>query len=195
MRHQVKWKKVFRAWPFRRRTQVDLTGLVHIAIPDSVTVAGNRGQNGSEGPLLFTTKMAENNYPFLFGTGNKSRITGLRIKGPNPNYADYTEETKAAGYDFGARAIATRDETEVGNCEISNCGVRELRSDFLAVGRALAELFNRESHSVEEVLRNRTKTIEWAGTVKETFAAVMSIGSSLTTSASLSTSGSASRSA
>ncbi len=100
--------------------EIDLTGLVHIAIPDGATLAGNRGQHGAKGPLLFTRKMGEANYPFLFGTGGKTRVTGLRIKGPDPDYADYTEETKAAGYDFGARAIATRGDTEVDNCEISN---------------------------------------------------------------------------
>jgi hypothetical protein len=100
--------------------EIDLTGLVHIAVPDGVTLAGNRGQDGAEGPLLLTTKMGESSYPFLFGTGSKTRVTGLRIKGPDPDYADYTEQTKAAGYEFGARAIATRGETEVDNCEISN---------------------------------------------------------------------------
>ena len=100
--------------------EIDLTGLVHVAIPDGVTLAGNRGHDDAKGPLLFTEKMGESSYPFLFGTGSKTRVTGLRIKGPDPDYADYTEETKAAGYEFGARAIATRRETEVDNCEISN---------------------------------------------------------------------------
>jgi len=100
--------------------EIDLSGLVHVAIPDGVTLAGNRGQDGAGGPLLFTSRMGESNYPFLFGTGNKSRVTGLRIEGPDPDYADYTDQTKAAAYAFGARAIATQGETEVDNCEISN---------------------------------------------------------------------------
>jgi len=51
-------------------------------IKDNITIAGNRGQNGSKGPLIKSDSFPTN--PLFLITGNNVRITGLRIKGPDP---------------------------------------------------------------------------------------------------------------
>lgn len=100
--------------------EIDLSGFVHIRIPDGVILAGNRGQDGAKGPLIHTRKLAEHPYPVLFDLGDKTRFTGLRLRGPDPDYADYTQQTKDASYKAAARAIAGGVGSEIDNCEISN---------------------------------------------------------------------------
>ncbi|MFC1713035.1 hypothetical protein ACFL6S_05170 [Candidatus Poribacteria bacterium] len=100
--------------------KIDLSSFVHIPIPDGVTLAGNRGQDKAEGPLIYTDGLAEHPYPILFDLGEKARFTGLRLKGPDPDYADYIQQTKDASYKAAARAIAGGTGSEIDNCEISN---------------------------------------------------------------------------
>ncbi len=100
--------------------EIDLTDLTRIAVPDGVTLAGDRGAGGGEGPLVFTRDFGTGGYRGLLHAGSKSRVTGLRLRGPDPDYADYTEQTKAAAYDASARGILAGAASEVDNCEISN---------------------------------------------------------------------------
>ena len=100
--------------------EIDLTGLVNIHIPDGLVLAGNRGLDGAKGPLIFTDRIGQHPFPRIFIAGDKVRVTGLRFRGPDTDYADYIQEIKDAAYKIGARAIAAGTESEIDNCEISN---------------------------------------------------------------------------
>ena len=93
--------------------QIDLTGEINLAVPAGVTLAGNRGHDGSPGPLIYTTTTTT--YPSLFLIRNKNvRFTGIRFKGPSYNAYN------TVGLNLQA------DNIEVDNCEIydwSNSGV------------------------------------------------------------------------
>ena len=69
------------------QAEIDLTERVYIEelvleIPGGVTLASNRGQNGSEGGIILSDTFATR--PLMRIMGPDVRITGLRIKGPNP---------------------------------------------------------------------------------------------------------------
>jgi hypothetical protein len=95
---------------------IDISGLTNIEIPEGITLAGNRGQNGAAGPLLVTTSTPSQS--IIFFVGKNVRITGLRFKGPDDNYADIDyavrPETKLVCFAVEGENI------EIENCEISN---------------------------------------------------------------------------
>jgi hypothetical protein len=115
-------------------TEIDCTARVYIEslvleLPGGVTLAGNRGQEGSPGALIYSDALKT---PTLIRvTGPDARITGLRIRGPNPKrYLDHHRRSFAEGrgheyyYKFptsdGIRC--EHDGLEVDNCEISAFG-------------------------------------------------------------------------
>lgn len=90
------------------QAQINLTGQISIEIPPGVTIAGNRGHNGSLGPLIYTDTVKT--YPDLLrirGTGGV-RITGIRLRGASPD----------TGEANGINILAPN--VEVDNCEIYN---------------------------------------------------------------------------
>jgi len=118
-------------------TEIDCTARVYIEklvleIPGGVTLAGNRGQDGSQGALICSDAL--DTKPLIRATGPKVRITGLRIRGPNPKrYLDHhrrsfsetlpdgTKRGHAYYYKFPvSEGIATDyPGLEIDNCEIS----------------------------------------------------------------------------
>ncbi|HHT26304.1 MAG TPA: hypothetical protein GXZ82_03510 [Firmicutes bacterium] len=86
--------------------QIDLSGLVNIQLPGGVTIAGNRGVDGSPGPLLYTTTM--NTVPLLNIMQPNVRITGIRLRGPDPALPD------------GIAVRILSHDVEIDNCEIWN---------------------------------------------------------------------------
>ena len=113
-------------------TEVDLTTLIYIdqfvlEIPEGVTLAGNRGQDGSQGAIL--TSDALKTPVMIRALGPKVRVTGLRIQGPCPKrYLDHHQRSFKSGgpghsyyYKFPtSNGITTAfDSLEVDNCEIS----------------------------------------------------------------------------
>lgn len=77
-----------------------LTGNVSqsIKIQDGVTIASNRGENGSLGALIFATKYTFNGRPIasirapIFKIdGDNVRITGLRLRGPSGSFNKTSE--------------------------------------------------------------------------------------------------------
>jgi len=67
-------------------TEIDLTARIYIEqlvleVPAGVTLAGDRGLNGSEGAML--TSDALKTPVMIRAAGPDVRITGLRIRGPN----------------------------------------------------------------------------------------------------------------
>jgi hypothetical protein len=116
-------------------TTIDLTTLIYIdklvlEVPSGVTLAGDRGQNGSYGALL--TSDALDTRLMIRATGAEVRVTGLRIRGPNTKrYLDHHRRAFGAGggghsyyYKFPTQdGIRTEhDALEVDNCNISGFG-------------------------------------------------------------------------
>jgi len=62
--------------------EIDLTGQKEIAIPAGVTLASGRGRDGSQGALLSTTALDA--MPLFLAGGPNVRVTGLRLRGPDP---------------------------------------------------------------------------------------------------------------
>ncbi len=114
---------------------IDLTTYIYIdkfvlEIPEGVTLAGNRGQNGSAGALLESDAL---DTPYMIRTkGPGVRITGLRIKGPNPKrYLDHHRKSFSPGgprheyyYKFPvSNGIQVNDDHfTADNCDISAFG-------------------------------------------------------------------------
>lgn len=118
-----------------RETEIDLTALIYVEklvldIPAGVTLAGNRGHNGSRGALL--TSDALDTPVMIQAAGPNVRVTGLRIRGPNTKrYLDHYHRAFRSGggghayyYRFPKQnAIQTRhDGLEVDNCDLSGFG-------------------------------------------------------------------------
>ena len=62
--------------------ELDLTGKDKVVISESVTLASGRGQDSSQGALLYTNDLAAS--PMIQADGNNVRVTGLRLRGPDP---------------------------------------------------------------------------------------------------------------
>ena len=116
------------------QTEIDCTARVYIEqlvleIPAGVTLAGNRGQDGSPGALIYSDAL---DTPALIRpTGPDVRITGLRIRGPNPKrYLDHHRRAFAEKrgreyyYKFPTSngIITDHPGLEVDNCDISAFG-------------------------------------------------------------------------
>jgi hypothetical protein len=130
-------------------TEIDLTARIYIEdlvleVPAGVTLAGDRGQDGSQGALLTSDAL---DTPVMIRTlGPDVRITGLRIRGPNQkryldhHYRSFTRDESGDGYRYHdgqdprgghsyyykfpvQRGIETRHDTlRVDNCELSGFG-------------------------------------------------------------------------
>ncbi len=116
-------------------TEIDLTTFIYIdefvlEVPEGVTLAGERGNGGSLGAIL--TSDALKTPVMVRALGPDVRITGLRIRGPNPKrYLDH--HRRAFREDYGGHSYyykfptqngirAEHDGLEVDNCEISGFG-------------------------------------------------------------------------
>jgi len=129
-------------------TEIDCTSLVYIdklvlKIPAGVTLAGNRGEDGSAGALIYSDALDTN--PLMQTLGPKVRITGLRIRGPNPKrYLDHHRRSfserlpngKIRGRTYYYKLPISRGiETEHSGLEIDNCEI----SGFSSAGVFLAK--------------------------------------------------------
>ncbi len=116
-------------------TEIDLTARIYIEgivldVPEGVTLAGERGHNGSKGALL--TSDALKTQVMIRPAGPKVRITGIRLRGPNPKrYLAHHRRAFGPGggrhkyyYKFPTQdGIRTEHAgLEVDNCEISAFG-------------------------------------------------------------------------
>lgn len=120
-------------------TEIDLTTRVYVEklvleVPEGVTLAGERGHGGSRGALLKSDTQATRE--MLRITGNDVRITGLRLRGPNPEQRlDHHRRSFGPGgggheyyYRFPTQSgirITWRsafERLEVDNCDISGFG-------------------------------------------------------------------------
>jgi len=110
--------------------KIDCTERVYIEnlvieIPEGVTLAGNRGQNGAKGAVILSDTFETR--PLIRALGPNVRITGLRIQGPNPkpcleHHRRSFAEDRGHTYYYKfptSNGIATEDAgMEVDNCEL-----------------------------------------------------------------------------
>jgi len=111
------------------KAELDLTIRVrveefHLEVPGGVTLASCRGHNNSPGALICSTELKTQ--PLIKITGEKARITGLRIYGPDPKsrWEEIPRLSRVHGRD-GYYKFPTSDgikcehpHLEVDNCEI-----------------------------------------------------------------------------
>ncbi|MBW7991556.1 MAG: hypothetical protein FVQ84_16305 [Planctomycetes bacterium] len=113
-------------------TVIDLTARIYIEeivldVPEGVTLAGDRGHDGSKGALLTSNSLKT---PVMIcANGPDVRITGLRIQGPNPkrylqhHRRSFGESGEGHKYYYKlptSNGITTKySRLEVDNCEIS----------------------------------------------------------------------------
>lgn len=96
--------------------EIDLTGSLNVQIPEGVTLASGRGKAGSEGALLFAigNRTFASTPHLLRASGPGVRVTGLRIRGPDPHVG-------VSSYGLpNSRGISCfgHDFLEVDNCEL-----------------------------------------------------------------------------
>jgi len=111
--------------------EIDCTARVHVdglvlEIPAGVTLAGDRGHKGSRGALLFSDALKTR--PLIRVAGPNVRITGLRLRGPDPRRRmDHHRRSFQQGrgrkyyYRFPVSDGIRTDHAglEVDNCEIA----------------------------------------------------------------------------
>ena len=129
-------------------SEIDCTARVYIEelvleIPAGVTLASNRGHEGSQGGLISSDALKT---PMLIRpTGPDVRITGLRIQGPNPKrYLDHHRRSFAEGrgHEYYYK-LPTSDgiRMEFAGLEVDNC-------EITAFSRAGVYLTKGEGHHV-----------------------------------------------
>ncbi len=112
-------------------TEIDLTARIYIEqlvveVPEGVTLAGCRGQDGSAGALL--TSDALKTPVMIRVLGPNVRMTGLRIRGPNgKRYLEHHARAFSPGgpgsgyyYEF---PVSVGIQTEHDGLEIDNCDI------------------------------------------------------------------------
>ncbi|WP_292491240.1 carbohydrate-binding protein [Methanoculleus sp. 10] len=91
---------------------IDMSGYFNIRVPAGVTIASNRGENGSAGGRIYQKRLpGDAPWPgegIFLPSGDWVRFTGLRIEGPDKG--DKNTEMRTSIY--------TRYPMEVDNCEI-----------------------------------------------------------------------------
>jgi hypothetical protein len=97
---------------------IDMSGVYGTVIPAGLTIASNRGENGSPGGRIFTNRLSgdpkDTRYTAMLELREKVRITGLRIEGPDP-----TTTTLPEGWLKSGIYLKNNYGMEVDNCEIS----------------------------------------------------------------------------
>ena len=117
------------------KVTLELTPLVYIdelvlEIPTGVTLASDRGHDGSEGALLVNDALKGKLMLRPLGPG--VRVTGLRLQGPNPKrHLEHHKRSFGEGgpghsyyYQFPTQdgILMEHDRLEVDNCDISGFG-------------------------------------------------------------------------
>lgn len=101
--------------------KIDLTFFSKIEIPEGVTLASGRGRDGSSGGLIYTTQ--ERTFCMFKTGGGGVRVTGLRLRGPEPNrkIKELNELARKDPHAYknypSSRGIWVLDR----DCEIDNC--------------------------------------------------------------------------
>lgn len=124
---------------------IDLTTFVYIdkftlKIPEGVTLASDRGYQGREGAMILSDTL--NTRSVIRTEGSNVRVTGLRIKGPNPKrYMEHHRRSfgkDGLGHEYYYKfpvsngILTEHDGLTVDNCEISafsHAAIRLIKGD------------------------------------------------------------------
>jgi hypothetical protein len=107
---------------------IDLTGTYGVTVPAGVTLASNRGKDGSAGGRIFQNRIPTDptyaqitsaNCTLLKAGGDNVRITGLRLEGPDKTTADLKSMNLGMKNGIGVWDYRL---LEVDNCEIWGWG-------------------------------------------------------------------------
>ena len=95
-----------------------------IEVPAGVTLAGGRGVNGSQGGLIYSDEFETR--PLIRCLGENVRITGLRIRGPDPKmrWNELTRLLTLGGHELYYK-FPTSDgvQTDFAGLEVDNCEI------------------------------------------------------------------------
>jgi hypothetical protein len=98
---------------------INLTGVFGTGVPGGVTIAGNRGVNGSLGGRIFQDRLPSDpknegisSRTMLHINGDGVRITGLRLEGPDKTTESLGEKVRLGIF------MNDRSNVEVDNCEL-----------------------------------------------------------------------------
>ena len=118
--------------------EIDLTGKQKIVIPGGVTIASGRGKGDSQGGMIFSNK--QDTRPLFLTGGDNVRLTGLRLRGPDPKRRAYQldrleKEGRYWSLPCAGGIFTTHAALEVDNCEFwgwSNMAIRLKRGSTKA---------------------------------------------------------------
>lgn len=132
------------------QAEINLTGYQNIDIRAGITIAGNRGYQGSPGPLIYTNQ--HKTYPaFIRVIGNNVRITGIRLQGPSPEVPDSVAINVLA------------NNVEIDNCEVYNwsyAGIASTGSRDLYIHHSYLHHIKRPGLGYPIVLKSAVALIE-----------------------------------
>jgi len=126
--------------------EIDATETKGIVIPGGVTIASGRGKGDSQGALLHSSDLATS--PLFLAGGPQVRVTGLRLRGPDPERR--TEEMEKLYKEGRYYSIPNSDGIicshpglEVDNCELSGWSHAAV---FLKEGTSRAHIHHNYMH-------------------------------------------------
>ena len=106
-------------------TVIDVTTRVYIEdlvlkIPEGVTLASNRGEDGAPGALIFSD--AFETRPLFEAMGENVRVTGLRLRGPDAERRLYHHRrSRADDYNYYAFPVSRGIQSGHSNLRVDNC--------------------------------------------------------------------------
>ncbi len=103
------------------KAEIEVTGEQKMVIPSGVTFASGRGRGDSEGALLYSNELSMS--PLFLAGGEKVRITGLRLRGPDQKrrteqMRKLHKEGRYYSIPNSDGIISTHPNLEVDNCEL-----------------------------------------------------------------------------
>jgi len=97
---------------------IDMGGNARLSIPGRVTLASDRGLDGSPGGMLFSNEL-DTARGMLMSAGDEVRITGLRIRGPYPEIAAIPQHSNGV--------LMRHFACEIDNCDVSGFAISAIR--------------------------------------------------------------------
>ncbi len=124
-------------------TVIDMTTRIYIEkislkIPAGVTLAGDRGHNGSKGGMITSDTL---DTPLMIDIdGPDVRISGLQIRGPHPKrYLDHHKRAFGPGGDghvyYYKFPVSRGISTKHSNLEVDNCDISAFASSGISLSR------------------------------------------------------------
>ncbi|MHC4981618.1 MAG: LEPR-XLL domain-containing protein [Planctomycetota bacterium] len=101
------------------KARIDLSGNQNIVIPGGVTLASGRGRNTSEGALLYSTQLET--FPLFIAGGPNVRVTGLRLRGPDPDRRTEQMQQLAAEGAYYSIPNSRGIQSAYAGLEVDNC--------------------------------------------------------------------------